>query len=107
MRLREAGVAQVGEQANLVSTAQVLKVDRKTAASPDELEVVSLLNFTEGFKDAPETSNNRVFSTDIESGYRLQPLNRDNFFTSAPPFEGLPVAEVEDCFIVLNDGQES
>lgn len=90
-----------------MSTAQVTKVNWKTAASPNELEVVSLFNFAESFKDAPEAGDNRVVTTDIESGYRLEPLDRYNFFTSAPPFESLPIAEVEDRFIVLDDGQEA
>ena len=88
-------------------TAQVAKVNWKTAASPNELEVVSLFNFAESFKDAPEAGDNGVVTTDIESGYRLESLNRYNFITSAPPFESLPVAEVEDRFIVLDDSQEA
>ena len=108
MGLRERILVHVFHQSNLVFTADCAQVNWQTAAAPNKLEVVSFFSFSEAFEDAPKSENNLVICAAVGvGGDRLQSLDRDNLITSAPAFKSLPVAEVQDLLLVLNNGQET
>ena len=106
--LREGVLVHVTNQPNLVLVAQVGQVDRQTASTPHKLEVCSALLVIHSLEGAPELGDDTMVAAVVgESGDRLQALNVDGLLTSAARLECLPVKEVKDLSLVLNDFEEA
>ena len=70
---------------------KIRNIDGQPSSAPDELQILLLLNLTEGLKDAPESIHDRVII--VISGERsdqLELLCIENFLATSPRLDRIP-----------------
>ena len=70
---------------------KIRDINGQPSSAPDEFQILLLLNFTEGLKDAPESRYNRVII--VVSGERcdqLKLLRIKNFLAASPRLNRIP-----------------
>ena len=95
-------------QFDLMLVVQIRQVDGKATATPDKFQVCSTFGIIEGFKDSPESANDRVILLVVwEDSYSFKSFDVNFLFASASSLKGLPVQEVENLCLLLNDLKEA
>ena len=108
MSLRERSIVHTAAQIDLMLVVEIRGIDWKAATTPDELQVSRSLSFIECIEYAPESNNDLIsgwaafIHSDSFKAFRVNCL-----FACASPLQCLPIEEVKDVSLVLNDFEET